>query len=242
MKKYFLSKQVYLAAVDSHIIFLDLAQDSYSGLVPEQANFFLSFMGSQPQLLNKNNLANKKKIDKEILDNNSLLHNLENKGIITQDRHKGKIIEPMFISEPSMDLSGYLVGEKPKLNLGHLYCYFKSAIRSTFYLNTYSLNTTIKIVTRIKNKKNTELFNLKKTQNLLEIYRSLRPLYYPAKEKCLYDALSLIIFLSYYRIYPDWIFGVKVGPFSAHCWVQYKDILLNETAGNISEYKPILLV
>lgn len=62
----------------------------------------------------------------------------------------------------------------------------------------------------------------------------------PVQPSCLLDSLSLLNFLAG-RGYtsPNLIFGVKLHPFAAHCWVQSDDVILNEFIDYASGFTPI---
>ena len=64
----------------------------------------------------------------------------------------------------------------------------------------------------------------------------------PLKPVCLQDSLGLLDYLAARRAFPDLVFGVKLAPFAAHCWVQANGVVLNETIDTASAYTPILVV
>jgi len=66
--------------------------------------------------------------------------------------------------------------------------------------------------------------------------------YFPRSYLCLFDSLALVNYLASYRIFPDWVFGVRTDPFEAHCWVQHEDIVLNDTLDRINTFTPIMVV
>lgn len=76
---------------------------------------------------------------------------------------------------------------------------------------------------------------------LLAIFERLRPLY-GRRYVCLYDSLALLEFLARHGHFADWIFGVKVEPFGAHCWLQYQDQLLNDSVDYVRNFTPIMVV
>jgi len=39
-----------------------------------------------------------------------------------------------------------------------------------------------------------------------------------------------------------WVIGVRTWPFSAHCWLQAGDVVLDDTAARVMPYRPILVV
>ena len=68
-----------------------------------------------------------------------------------------------------------------------------------------------------------------------------RPLF-PWDYRCLFDSLALIRFLSRFRLYPDWVFGVQDDPFSAHCWVQAGPLVLNDDLERVRSYTSIMTI
>ena len=75
---------------------------------------------------------------------------------------------------------------------------------------------------------------------LVRLYRTLRPLI-PIQPNCLPDSLALASFLRRRGAVPDLVFGVKLAPFGAHCWLQSGDLVLNDRLGNASDFTPILV-
>jgi hypothetical protein len=43
-------------------------------------------------------------------------------------------------------------------------------------------------------------------------------------------------------IRPDVVLGVQLGPFSAHCWVQHEDRLVNDRVDMVRTFTPILVL
>ncbi|RYM07421.1 lasso peptide biosynthesis B2 protein [Sphingobium cupriresistens] len=41
---------------------------------------------------------------------------------------------------------------------------------------------------------------------------------------------------------PDVVLGVQLGPFSAHCWVQHEDRLVNDRVDMVRTFTPILVL
>lgn len=64
----------------------------------------------------------------------------------------------------------------------------------------------------------------------------------PIETRCLLDSLALCRFLARRGIRSQIIFGITYEPFSAHCWVQADDLVLNETIGGVMAYTPIRVV
>jgi hypothetical protein len=51
----------------------------------------------------------------------------------------------------------------------------------------------------------------------------------------------LLEFLAVYGHFPRLVFGVQAQPFSAHCWVQHADLLLNATLEDAVAFTPIMI-
>lgn len=61
-------------------------------------------------------------------------------------------------------------------------------------------------------------------------------LWLPRKPECLFGSYFLFHFLALYGFRADWVFGVQLFPFRAHCWVAIEDELLNESPHAIENY------
>lgn len=59
----------------------------------------------------------------------------------------------------------------------------------------------------------------------------------PYAPNCLTDSLALAGWLG--RSGALLVFGVKLEPFSAHCWVQLGDLLLNDRVDTVAQFQPV---
>lgn len=73
------------------------------------------------------------------------------------------------------------------------------------------------------------------------MFRQVR-LFVPVRMRCLVDSIALTRFLRRRGFGAHLVFGVAVDPFSAHCWVQADDLVLNDTLGNVTSHTPIRVV
>lgn len=74
-----------------------------------------------------------------------------------------------------------------------------------------------------------------------ERFRAARRLI-PIKPNCLLDSLTLSIFLARRGQRAHLVFGVKLDPFAAHCWLQTTDSILNDGADTVTAFTPVLVV
>lgn len=72
-------------------------------------------------------------------------------------------------------------------------------------------------------------------------FNSVRP-YVPIETCCLIDSLSMVRFLAKRGLPSCLVMGIACDPFSAHAWVQYGPLVLNETVGVAQAYVPIKVI
>lgn len=61
----------------------------------------------------------------------------------------------------------------------------------------------------------------------------------PIDGACLVRSALLFRFLRHRGLKADWVFGVRLWPFAAHCWVQDGEVCLNDDAERLVPYTPI---
>lgn len=66
--------------------------------------------------------------------------------------------------------------------------------------------------------------------------------YLPVKPNCLVDSLALMRFLGPLAVGTTLMFGVKLEPFAAHCWVQFESLLLNDRSDYVERFVPVRTV
>jgi len=64
----------------------------------------------------------------------------------------------------------------------------------------------------------------------------------PVRPTCLQDSLALRDWLAARDASAAIVFGVKLDPFAAHCWLQSGDTVLNDAPDKVREFTPILVV
>lgn len=73
-------------------------------------------------------------------------------------------------------------------------------------------------------------------------FHELAPYFLTTRNACLFRSLVLLRFLAGFGISADWVFGVRISPFDAHCWVSSEGILLNESRDRVAEYQVIAVI
>ena len=65
---------------------------------------------------------------------------------------------------------------------------------------------------------------------------------YTYKDKCLFDSCLFFTHFIKQSVPVNWIFGVNLYPFAAHCWVEYKGLVLNDNLQRVAAFTPIYVV
>ena len=65
---------------------------------------------------------------------------------------------------------------------------------------------------------------------------------YSYQDKCLFDSCLFFTYFLKKGIPVDWVFGVDLFPFHAHCWVEYKGRVLNDHLERVMRFTPIYVV
>lgn len=61
----------------------------------------------------------------------------------------------------------------------------------------------------------------------------------PIARNCLLDSLALDNWLARQGIVATLVFGIAAEPFQAHCWLQTRDALINDSYDHVSRFTPI---
>jgi Transglutaminase-like superfamily len=121
---------------------------------------------------------------------------------------------------------------------------FAAAYLSAWYsLRRRPLSSTVEAVhARKLRRQSAGGFESTRAAELVDIFRRLRPFVFAAEGRCLLHALTLVEFLSFYDLYPDWVIGVTTQPWGAHSWVQSGKFLLDTNPEKVCHFTPILVV
>lgn len=79
------------------------------------------------------------------------------------------------------------------------------------------------------------------TAALASRFRMARTLV-PIAHSCLQDSIALGTWLARRGACPTIVFGVKLDPFAAHCWVQTDAVILNDAPDTVSPFAPVLVI
>lgn len=75
----------------------------------------------------------------------------------------------------------------------------------------------------------------------VDAFRRLAPAM-PWVGECLFQSWLLLAFLQRAGLDATWVFGVRLRPFAAHCWLQTEDMALTDAPEALLSYRPILAI
>jgi hypothetical protein len=141
--------------------------------------------------------------------------------------------------EPLVDLDALLAA---KTHLADWWNFLTACVTASVRLRWQSIERTVGSVAGRKVSRGAHRpLDIDEARRLTAIFHRLRP-WFPTNHMCLFDSLALIQFLARYDIHPTWIFGVKLEPWQAHCWIQHDSFTFNERAEDVACYTPIMAI
>jgi Transglutaminase-like superfamily len=224
-----LNPKAFACDAGGQIIFLDLGRDRYVSLDPEETEAFEAYL--TPPRAPSPSLAERVR---------ALSDQLREEGL---DRRLAPA--DAWISAPpaAADFNGFPPGRHLKIGAGHVAHFLASAASARFQLACLPLERVVRNARRRQAAlADAQAPDPQAVHDLVEIHRLLQPLVFTAHNHCLFDSLALHDFLSGYGVPARWVFGVKRHPFLAHCWVQFGDIICNDSLEHICLFHPIMEV
>lgn len=136
---------------------------------------------------------------------------------------------------------GHELSAEVRLHLNHIVAFLRACIWAKRAVDSRLLYS---IACEVASNKAgaSQTLDLERTIELVCAFRRLRPYAFAAKDQCLFHALALLKFLSYYNIFPTWVIAVRPTPWAAHSWLQSGSFVLDCNPEEICEYTPILAI
>lgn len=238
---YYLSKHTFFCLADDHYVFLDLRNDEYLCLGRAHTNAIKSLQNGHP-VFDESSTGIWLQ-DSDNSDTSAVIQALLQKELLVCKETHGKRPTPVQVETP---LASMKVGsEKPRPVIGpaHVWNFFFAAAAASKSLRWNSIEHTVR---KVENRKSARIAAAAAVDNdvvtdMFDIFQTLRP-YYPRSYLCLFDSLALLHFLARYDVFPQWVYGVRLEPFHAHCWVQAGDLVINDIIDNVRDYTPIMCI
>lgn len=235
----YLSKHTFFCLADHHYVFLDLRSNAYICLARAHTD-------AVKALLNGYSVVDERSAYMRLYDSSdadAVIQALVQKGMLVESEASGKLPTQARVDAPAASLIEDL--GRPCLAFGpsHVWNFLIASSAASKHLRWQSIEQTVRTVEARKSAQATAAMPADNARitNLFGIFRMLRP-YYPRRYLCLFDSLALLHFLARYGVFPQWVYGVKLEPFGAHCWVQAGGLVVNDIIDNVRTFTPIMSV
>jgi hypothetical protein len=238
LTRHFLSPSVHWRIVNERCVILDVASDCYLQVSAEQFSALLPFVDPTVSGLRQ---TGRNEIPAELT---TFAGDLLAANVLTTSPVPTPRIAAPSLPKPTSLVSTVAQKRRVKQALPELAPFLRACIAADYYLRSTSLSRFSAHVSKRKLKlaPKAPSDSLDREVKLTRIYHSLRP-FYPRDYLCLFDSLALIEFLAHWNIFPNWVFGVIIDPFTAHCWVQDGSVVLSDTASFSSRwFEPIMIL
>jgi hypothetical protein len=223
-----LAKDVHVCVADSNAIFLDLKHDRYIGLDVLQTTVLRKVISDEAEAS---------------ADVDALVAHLIDQKLLTKDARSGRALRLTATAAPTAALIGFDYDPPCEVRWHHAIALAAAYFEVAASLRFRSLAVTVATAARRRRAAGNarcEPLDVEFVRALVLTFRRLRPLFYKGRQSCLLDSLVLASFLARYGVFPNVIIGVILGPFSGHCWVQYKKLVLNDRLEKVTKFTPIL--
>jgi len=230
MPSYRLSPNIHFCVCDDALIFLDVARDTYFRFSGRQRDWFESIRAAG---------ANQDLNGPEA----GFAERLVAKQILTRDRQTGVPLSAACFTPPVACLSRLACTDTSTRvvpTAGHMML----ATLSAWWLE-HACRFEHVVASVQQWKANTARRPAPSVEHVLELasrFHALTPYFFSTHDACRFRSLALIRFLTVFGVQADWVFGVRLCPFGAHCWVEYNGVILNEDLDTVTEFRPIMTI
>src|SRR4051812_16184015 len=237
MGQYHLARHVFVCLCGEQAILLDLHRDQYLALSDESSRLLGHAVVDWP-IVPTGPVSTQQDIDAAVGE-------LAARGLITLDPVRGKpagtieYLQPTETLMPRAQLFADSHAQQAASRAFRLAWIAIAAVQARVWLRFRSIEW---IVNKLSSTRAPAPLDESAARNLVASFYAARPFLFSARNACLFDSLALLLFLRRLGVYPQWIFGVRTGPFAAHCWLQSGHIVLNDTVDNVRSYTPIMSV
>ena len=241
MLAYRLAPRTHVCATDDGAVLLDVEDDKYLSLDPNQAcalslvvDEWPSVKGGEPSRIDEGCAL-------------ELARGLYERGLLVPATAPGSqdvsLSAPPRLAPLELELIPWCEMSSCHVNLRYVLRFLQSVLSAALMLKFMPLSA---IVERARRRREScaegRPFDAEAARKLVGVYTHLRPFLYGQKGRCLLDSLALLEFLARDGVYPTWVVGVRVHPFGSHSWLQHQAFILNGTPAYARAYTPILVV
>ena len=239
---HFLPPHVFACSTINGAVFLDLRANKYLGISAEDMERLGALVAGWPT--SSVGHANEGP-ETGSEDSQLLAKSLQDRGLLTSRASEGKSASPPSIPPVESTAREFDSDQQRSLRLIHLTRFMKAYAYARLALRFSSLE---KIIARLQDARANQRSRLSSGNDAPDaiemtlVYSTLRSFVYQRSDNCLLDSFALLVFLNMSAIYPNWVFGVRLCPFEAHCWIQNGNMALNTSVEETREFTPIMII
>lgn len=226
MLDYYLPEHVHFCCRGESTVLLNLREDDYILLDGTAQRAFRELL--------RNDLSENEKSELR-----GPLSELLDAGLLTLQPAHGRAICPTHVDKARQQIIDPDFPPAVRVLPTHVARFLRSCSAAAVRLRWQRLEHTVQLVKRRKERDKPGSFNIDEARYLTAVFRRLR-CFFPRNYVCLYDSLALVEFLALHGVFPTWVFGVRLDPWAAHCWVQEQDLVLNDDPEEVAAYTPVM--
>jgi Transglutaminase-like superfamily len=244
MARYGLAKHVFVCGDEDYVIVLDVKQDRYFTLDATRTAALAPLLPGWPAPRASGKPSEESDLAAPDLAPDEAAAPLLRQGWLLESPSPSKEATPVRPLPPETELLAGVTVEGAAIDARAVLTFVFASIFAKLALRFLRFERCICRVAERKTAHQSpeDVFDIDRARRLVDVFGRLRVFLFSHREKCLHDSLALLEFLARYGIFPGWVFGVRARPFVAHCWVQYGDIVFNDTVEHVAGYTPIMVV
>jgi len=237
MRRYLLRHHVFACMQGEQAILLDLRHDQYLALDGESTQHLGEAVIEWPATVSGQCGA--------LQAIEGTIQQLLSRDLLTLNPRDGKPGAAVSIPVPTrtllvpFEIPGDSAQTSKRLRPLRVAAVLGAAIRAKLWLRLRGIEWIVNTLTR---KAARSALDETLAAELVSLFFDTRPFLFSARNACLFDSLALLLFLRRFGVCPAWTFGVRTGPFAAHCWLQSGSVVLNDSVDNVRSYTPIMAV
>jgi len=231
--RYRAAESVYLRMVNNNVVILDLRRDNYLALDQDTSKLLHPHLQLLCSAIGMTGPAERHPLS-------NVLRDLIERGLLSTSAYPHNSFRPLRLTEPHSAIIANHASNR-HIRIHDAACYFASAITAAISLRLLSLHKIVTTERRrtISRRSQPQAYDSSLTESLCSIYSRLR-IVIDNPQHCLFDSLALKRFLARYGLFPQWVFGVRLDPFAAHCWLQHETTVLNDSLDFVRSFTPIM--
>jgi hypothetical protein len=252
--RYGLANHVFVCADEEYVVVLDLKQDRYFTLDAARTAALAPLLPGWPSPASADSSAGSELAAESggsssagmALAAEEAAESLVQQGWLLELPAVSKEATPVRLPPPETELLAAAAVESAGIGIGTraVLTFVFASVFAKLALRFWPFERVISRVARRKaaHPDASKPLDIARARQLVDMFGRLRVFLFSHREKCLHDSLAQLEFLARYGVFPSWVFGVRARPFVAHCWVQYEDIVFNDTVEHVGGYAPIMMV